>query len=82
MPKKKFTGKITSNKMQKTVVVAVEIHKKHPLYKKEIRNTRRFKARSEMELKIGDIVVIEETRPLAKDVSWKVTEKFDEKKGR
>ena len=79
MSTKKLTGKIVSTKMQKTVVVAVEMHKKHSVYSKTVKNTRRFKARNEIEVRAGDKVIIEECRPLGKDVSWKVLQKVEEK---
>ena len=68
MPKKMFKGKIVSEKMNKTVIVAVEFPKRHP------KNTKRFKARNEKNIKLGDIVLIEESRPYAKNVNWKVIE--------
>ncbi len=74
MAKKTFKGSVVSDKMQKTVVVAVELPKKHPLYNKEIKNTKRFKARNEVDAKLNDIVVIEECRPYSKEVTWKVVE--------
>lgn len=78
MPKKMFKGIIVSDKMKKTVVVAVEMPKKHPLYNKEIKNTRKFKARNEIEAKTGDTVYIEESRPFSKEVSWIVKELVEE----
>lgn len=76
MPKRQFEGKVISDKMQKTVTVAVEVFKRHPFYGRVMKNTRKFKARNEeMSLKIGDVVVIEETRPYSKEVTWKVIEK-------
>jgi len=72
--KKIFKGTVVSTKMQKTVVVAVEVTKKHPLYKKSMRNTRRFKARNEIGAVLGDVVRIEECRPYSKEVCWKVLE--------
>uniref|UniRef100_A0A7C4XUR3 Small ribosomal subunit protein uS17 n=1 Tax=candidate division WWE3 bacterium TaxID=2053526 RepID=A0A7C4XUR3_UNCKA len=74
MSGKIFVGKVTSNKMQKTVVVSVEITKRHPIYRKILKNTRKFKARDEMGAKMGDIVKIVETKPYSKDVTWKVLE--------
>ena len=71
---KKIKGKVISNKMQKTVVVSVEKRVRHPMYEKVMRRTRRFKARDEMGAKMGDTVVIEECRPLSKEVSFKVIE--------
>lgn len=74
MPRKVFKGTIVSDKMEKTVVVAVEMPKKHPLYGKNIKNTKRFKARNEIDAKLGDTVYITESRPLSKTVSWIVSE--------
>ena len=71
---KKIKGKVISNKMQKTVVVSVEKRVRHPMYEKVMRKTRRFKARDEIGAKMGDTVVIEECRPLSKEVSFKVIE--------
>jgi small subunit ribosomal protein S17 len=69
------TGKVISNKMDKTVVVAVEYTKRHPLYKKVIRHVKNFKAHdAKNECNMGDIVKIMETRPLSKDKRWTVTE--------
>ncbi len=74
MTKKRIKGKIVSDKMQKTVVVEVETSKRHPLYGKIIKRTRKFKARNETEAKLGDTVFIEECKPYSKQVSWKVVE--------
>lgn len=74
MSKKILTGKVVSDKMQKTVVVAVEVPKKHPLYGKSIKNTQRFKAHNEIGAKLGDMVDIEESRPLSKEKSFVVKE--------
>jgi len=69
------TGKVTSNKMKKTVVVQVESLRRHPLYRKVIRHTSRFKAHDEENsCNIGDVVKIVETRPLSKDKRWRVVE--------
>ena len=66
-------GNVVSDKMDKTVVVAVETFVTHPLYKKQIRQTTKFKAHDENnECGIGDIVKIMETRPLSKDKRWRV----------
>lgn len=67
-------GHVSSDKMQKTVVVSVEIPKKHPIYSKSIKNTKRFKARNEMNAKMGDAVKIQESRPYSKETTWKVIE--------
>jgi len=74
MAKKRFKGTVVSNKMNKTVVVAVEMLKKHRIYGKLYKSTKRFKARTENEYKIGDVIVIEESRPYSKTVTWKVVE--------
>lgn len=66
-------GSVVSDKMDKTVVVAVETFVTHPLYKKQIRQTTKFKAHDENnECGIGDTVKIMETRPLSKDKNWRV----------
>lgn len=66
-------GNVVSDKMDKTVVVAVETFVTHPLYKKQIRQTTKFKAHDENnECGIGDVVKIMETRPLSKDKRWRV----------
>lgn len=72
MSKKVFTGIITSDKMQKTVVVAVDMHLRHPIYNKIIKNTKKFKAHNLLEAKTGQNVVIEECKPFSKDVCWNV----------
>ena len=69
------TGRVVSNKMQKTIVVAVESLKKHPLYKRTYKSTTKFKAHDEHnDALIGDTVRIEETRPLSKDKRWRLVE--------
>ena len=66
-------GKVVSDKMDKTVVVAVETLVTHPLYKKQMKKTTKFKAHDENnECGIGDVVRIMETRPLSKDKNWRV----------
>lgn len=68
-------GKVVSDKMQKTVVVAVERFVQHPLYKKGVQNTIKFKAHDENnDAHIGDVVKIMQTRPLSKDKCWRVIE--------
>jgi small subunit ribosomal protein S17 len=72
------TGVVVSNKMQKTVVVAVENVVMHPMYQKYIRRTSKFLAHSETNnCNVGDRVVIEETRPLSKRKRWNVREILD-----
>ncbi|HPF56091.1 MAG TPA: 30S ribosomal protein S17 [Clostridiales bacterium] len=69
------TGKVVSDKMDKTVVVEVIDSVKHPLYKKFVKRSTKFKAHDEAnECKIGDTVEITETRPLSRDKRWRVSE--------
>ena len=69
------TGKVVSDKMDKTIVVAVEDHVKHPLYKKIIKRTYKLKAHDENnECRKGDTVKVMETRPLSKDKRWRLVE--------
>jgi small subunit ribosomal protein S17 len=73
MPKKVYTGEVVSDKMNKTVVVAVTRLTQHPRYKKTIKKVARFKAHDEEnKCKKGDKVSIIEARPLSKDKRWKV----------
>lgn len=66
-------GVVTSNKMDKTIVVAVKDKVKHPIYKKTINKTSKFKAHDEENIcDIGDTVMIAETRPLSKDKNWRL----------
>ena len=68
-------GRVVSNKMDKTVVVAVETFKRHPLYRKTIRRAVKYKAHDEKnECGLGDIVRIIETRPLSREKRWRVGE--------
>ena len=68
-------GKVVSNKMDKTIVVAIEDHVKHPLYKKIVKDTYKLKAHDEKnECNIGDTVRVMETRPLSKDKRWRLVE--------
>jgi len=73
--RKTRTGKVTSNKMDKTIVVAIENHVKHPLYNKIVKRTYKLKAHDEKnECNIGDTVKVMETRPLSKDKRWRLVE--------
>ena len=68
-------GKVVSNKMDKTIVVAIEDRVKHPLYKKIVNRTYKLKAHDENnDAKIGDTVRVMETRPLSKDKRWRLVE--------
>jgi small subunit ribosomal protein S17 len=68
-------GKVVSDKMDKTIVVAIETSVKHPLYKKIVKRTYKLKAHDENnECSIGDKVKVMETRPLSKDKRWRLVE--------
>jgi small subunit ribosomal protein S17 len=68
-------GKVVSDKMNKTVVVAVDTPRRHPIYKKTIRRVVKYYAHDENKIaKLGDTVRLEETRPLSKLKRWRVTE--------
>lgn len=74
-------GLVTSDKMDKTIVVMVEDIVKHPLYKKYIKQTKKFKAHDELnECGIGDRVEIMETRPLSRDKCWRLKKIIDKAK--
>lgn len=75
MPKKTYTGKVVSDRMEKTVVVAVTRMFQHPEYKKTVKKVTKFKAHDEgNKCKTGDTVSIVETRPLSKEKRWTVLE--------
>ena len=79
--RKTRVGKVVSDKMDKTVVVAIEDNVKLPLYKKIIKNTIRLKAHDENNsCGVGDRVLIMETRPLSKDKRWRVAEIIEKAK--
>ena len=68
-------GKVVSDKMDKTIVVAIEEHVKHPLYGKIVKRTYKLKAHDEKnECAVGDTVRVMETRPLSKDKRWRLVE--------
>jgi small subunit ribosomal protein S17 len=74
-PRRTKIGRVTSNKMDKTVVVSVELVRQHRLYGRTLRMRRSFKAHDETNrCEIGDTVVIAESRPISKDKHWTVTE--------
>ena len=78
---KTLTGKVISNKMQKTITVAVDRKVKHPIYGKFVNRTTKFKAHDETNTAgIGDIVRISETRPLSKDKRWRLVEIIEKAK--
>ena len=73
--RKTRVGKVVSNKMDKTIVVAVENHVKHPLYNKIVKRTYKLKAHDEEGVaKIGDKVKVMETKPISKDKRWRLVE--------
>ena len=73
--RKTRVGKVTSDKMDKTIVVAIEDHVQHPLYKKIVKKTYKLKAHDENnECRIGDTVKVMETRPLSKDKRWRLVQ--------
>ncbi|GKH48690.1 MULTISPECIES: 30S ribosomal protein S17 [Anaerotruncus] len=79
--RKTRVGTVVSDKMDKTVVVAIQDNVKHPLYKKIIKRTVKFKAHDEENAcGVGDKVKIMETRPLSKDKRWRVTEIIEKAK--
>ncbi len=79
--RKTRVGKVVSNKMDKTVVIAIEDNVRHPLYKKIIKNTVKLKAHDQNnECSMGDRVLVMETRPLSKDKRWRVVEIIEKAK--
>ncbi|MCF0121745.1 MAG: 30S ribosomal protein S17 [Lachnospiraceae bacterium] len=79
--RKTRVGKVVSNKMNKTIVVAIENHVKHPLYKKIVKKTYKLKAHDENnECNIGDTVKVMETRPLSKDKRWRLVDVMEKAK--
>ncbi len=79
--RKTRTGKVVSDKMDKTVVVAIEDHVKHPLYGKIVKRTVKLKAHDENnECHVGDTVRVMETRPLSKDKRWRIVKVMERAK--
>ena len=79
--RKTLTGIVVSDKMDKTVVVAIQDNVKHPLYKKIVKRTVKFKAHDENKAcNVGDRVSIMETRPMSKDKRWRVVEIIEKAK--
>ena len=71
--RKTRTGRVISDKMDKTIVVAVEDNVQHPLYKKTVKRTYKLKAHDEENVcSVGDVVKVMETRPLSKDKRWRL----------
>jgi small subunit ribosomal protein S17 len=79
--RKERIGKVVSNKMQKTITVAVDRKVKHPIYGKFVNRTSKFKAHDELNTAgIGDTVRITETRPMSKDKRWRLVEVVEKAK--
>ena len=73
--KRRLTGEVVSDKMQKTRVVAIVSTKRHPVYEKLYKSTKKLKVHDENnQYKVGDVVIIQETRPLSKDKTWEIVE--------
>ncbi len=78
--KRRVKGTVSSTKMEKTVVVTVERLKEHPIYRKKYKVKKNYKAHCELpDIKEGDIVVIEETKPISKDKKWIIVSKGESK---
>jgi small subunit ribosomal protein S17 len=79
--KKELTGRVVSNRMQKTIVVAIERRKLHPLYKKYLTVTKKVKAHDEgNQAGIGDLVRVIESRPISKEKCWRLVEILEKAK--
>ncbi len=79
MPRRVLTGRVTSDKMDKTVTVLVDRRVMHPLYKKFIRRSKKYAAHDETNVcHVGDVVRIEECRPISKRKTWLVIERNGE----
>ena len=73
--RKTRVGVVVSDKMDKTIVVAIQERVRHPLYKKIVNRTKKLKAHDENnECRVGDVVMVMETRPLSKDKRWRLVE--------
>jgi len=77
--RKTRTGRVVSDKMEKTVVVLVQTIRTHPLYGKQMRRTKKFMAHDEQGARIGDVVRIVESRPVSKTKTWRVLEILEHK---
>jgi small subunit ribosomal protein S17 len=79
--KRVLTGRVVSNKMQKTIVVAIERRRLHPLYKKYLTRTKKIKAHDEgNQAGIGDLVRVIESRPISKEKCWRLAEILEKAK--
>jgi small subunit ribosomal protein S17 len=73
---KKFSGKVVSTKMEKTVIVLVETRRPHPFYKKVVKKRKKYHVHDELGVKEGEMVEIVETRPISKLKKWKIVRKI------
>jgi len=79
--KKRYTGVVTSDKMDKTIVVSVSTRRLHPLYKKYVSHTKKVKAHDEKnDAALGDTVRVVECRPISKDKSWRLEQVIERAK--
>ena len=77
--KRKLRGKVVSARAEKTITVAVESRKTHPIYRKKYTQTAKFMAQNDIEAREGDYVIIEECSPISKNKKWKAVKKISEK---
>jgi len=79
--RKRRIGRVVSNRMDKSAVIAVDIDRMHPLYKKSLKRTVKYQAHDEKnEVRIGDLVELVETRPLSKNKRWRITKVVEKAK--
>ncbi len=79
--RKRKIGRVVSNRMDKSAVIAVDIDRMHPLYKKSLKRTVKYQAHDEKnEVQIGDLVELVETRPLSKNKRWRITKVVEKAK--
>ena len=79
--RKRRIGRVVSNRMDKSAVIAVDIDRMHPLYKKSLKRTVKYQAHDEKnEVQIGDLVELVETRPLSKNKRWRITKVVEKAK--
>lgn len=77
--KRTLRGKVTSDKMEKTIVVSVETKKTHPIYRKKYLSHNKFMAQNDINAKEGDYVIIEESNPISKNKKWNAVKVITEK---
>ncbi len=74
-----YTGKIVSTKMQKTAIVEVNVPRKHKIYAKDLKFSKKFMARNQIDAQVGDLVTIEESKPFSRRCSWLIVGKLEQK---